>query len=114
VGGTCTYYLHLEAQVQSITTLDDALLKFLVDGAAPTPGPTDTSGFVRVGRPDCGTSKTCGLGARSFAVTGTVTNRTANQAHTVEADIACKDVVGSDGCSIQAGFANVEINTFKP
>jgi hypothetical protein len=113
-GRTCTYYVHLETHVLSISTLDDALFRFLIDGAAPSPGATNASGFVRAARLDCGTAKTCGAGARSGAVTGTVTNNTANSAHTVEVDIACKDVIGSDGCSLQGGFANVEINTHKP
>ena len=42
-GKTCTYYIHLESQVQ-VSAQDAGLFRLLVDGAAPTPGPTATDG----------------------------------------------------------------------
>jgi hypothetical protein len=113
-GHTCTYYLNVVAQVVTASHLDNNVFVFLIDGAAPSPGPTDRGGAVTVAIPNCGTAPACDAGTRSFAVAGTVTNTFNNQPHTVKVSIGCKDVTGSDGCRMQTGFANLEIITNTP
>lgn len=110
-GQTCTFYLHLESTV-NITTADNGLFKFLVDGLAATPGPTDSNGFTRwiLSDPDSGAIQG---EARSFAVVATVRNRSSNQSHPVEVDIACEDETG-DGCTATMAFASLEMNVYTP
>ncbi len=110
-GQTCTFYLHLESTVNG-TALDNELFKFLVNGVAPTPGPTDSNGFTRwdLGDPDSGAIQG---EARSFAVVAKVRNSSANQSHAVEVDIACEDQTG-DGCSATMAFASLSMAVYTP
>jgi hypothetical protein len=43
-GMTCTLYLHVEGQAY-VSAKDNRLFRFLIDGHAPVPGPTDNSGY---------------------------------------------------------------------
>jgi hypothetical protein len=110
-GKTCTLYINLESQVE-VTTDDNGLFKFLVDGVPPSPGPTDGTGLVRwvLGDPDSGSID---FEARSFGVVATITNSIANQNHPVEVDIACQDIT-CDGCSASMGFASLNIAVYTP
>lgn len=82
-------------------------IKFLVDGAAPSPGPTDPSGFLTW------SLYAEGFDEHSFAATATVTNTSLNQAHTVEADLGCEDILNG-GCSEYIDLANLSIEAYKP
>jgi hypothetical protein len=110
-GQTCTFYIHLESTVNG-TTDDNLLFKFLVNGVAPTPGPTDSNGFTRwdLSDPDSGVIQG---ESRSFAVVAKVKNGSANQSHAVEVDIACEDETG-DGCSATMAFASLNIAVYTP
>jgi hypothetical protein len=110
-GKSCTLYIHLESQVE-VTTNDNGLFKFLVDGVPPTPGPTDGTGLVRwvLNDPDSGSIE---FEARAFGVVATITNSIANQNHPVEVDIACQDLTG-DGCTASMGFASLNIAVYTP
>jgi hypothetical protein len=110
-GQTCTFYVHLESTVNG-TADDNELFKFLVDGAAPTPGPTDSNGFTRWDLSDPNSGVIQGQ-ARSFAVVAKVKNSSANQSHAVEVDIACEDETG-DGCSATMAFASLNIGVYTP
>jgi hypothetical protein len=103
---SCTYYVHLETA--STTVVFGGLFKFLVDGAAPTPGPTDSSGFVTFSfGPDEETH------AFSYAVVGKVTNSVDNQSHTVEVDLGCTSD-SLDPCQAGPGAATLRIDVFQP
>ena len=110
-GQSCTFYLHLESTVNG-TALDNELFKFLVNGVAPIPGPTDSNGFARwdLSDPDSGAIQG---EARSFAVVAKVRNSSANQSHAIEVDIACEDETG-DGCSAAMAFASLNIAVYTP
>jgi hypothetical protein len=110
-GKTCTLYVHLDSQVE-VTTSDNGLFKFLVDGLPATPGPTDGTGLVRwvLNDPDSGSID---FESRAFGVVATITNSIANQNHPVEVDIACQDITG-DGCSASMGFASLNIAVYTP
>jgi hypothetical protein len=110
-GNTCTLYIHLESQ-DKVTTNDNGLFKFLVDGLPPNPGPTDGTGLFRwdLNDPDSGLIN---FEARSFAVVATVRNSSRGQGHSVEVDIACQDQTG-DGCSASMGLASLNIAVYTP
>jgi hypothetical protein len=109
-GATCTFYAHLESQVE-VTTNDNGLFRFLVDGVAPSPGPTDSLGQFRWvdSDPDSGVIN---LEARSYAVVARVQNSSNNQAHPVQVDIACQDTDGGGSCTASMGFASVSIAVY--
>lgn len=110
-GKTCVYYVHLEANVADPPGGNNGEFLFLVDGAAPNPGPTNGDGsysWIYNDPLDGGA-----LNARSYAVTATVTNGTANQSHSIEVDVGCAALHGN-GCSIDAGLANLAIAVYTP
>jgi hypothetical protein len=111
-GATCTYYIHLESQVR-VSYQDAGLFRFLIDGLAPDPGPTDAGGLFEWldNDPD---SPIINWDARSYAVVATVTNTEANQAHLIEAQIGCHDSDGNGTCSATSGLSNLEVNVYTP
>jgi hypothetical protein len=103
---SCTFYVHVETA--STTIVLGGLFKFLVDGAAPTPGPTDSSGFVTFSYgPDEETN------AFSYAVVGKVTNSVDSQSHKIEVDLGCT-TDSLDPCQAGAGAATLRIDVFQP
>lgn len=108
-GATCTFYVHLETQA-SVTANDSGIFQFLVDGVAPSPGPTDVRGFFAWDTADPNSTV---MQARSYAVVAQVTNLQANQPHGVEAEFGCLDLTG-DGCSSTMGLANMSIALYTP
>jgi hypothetical protein len=103
---SCTFYVHVETA--STASISVGQFRFLVDGAAPTPGPTDASGFVTF---SAGVSDE--TEAFSHAVVGKVTNSVDNQSHTVEVDLACTSG-GIITCQVGAGSATLRIDIFQP
>jgi len=108
-GATCTFYVHLETQA-SVTANDTGVFQFLVDGVAPSPGPTDVRSFFAWDTADPNSTVTQ---ARSYAVVAHVTNSKDNQSHGVEAEFGCLDLTG-DGCSATMGLANMSIALYTP
>jgi hypothetical protein len=107
---TCTYYIHVEAQT-SVSSFDNGLFQFLVDGKPASPGALFPGGYFsfQSGDPNSGNY----LQAHSYAAVGVVSNSANNQAHTIRVQIGCADQTG-DGCSAQGGLATVEIAVSKP
>jgi hypothetical protein len=113
LGGTCTYYIDLESQVE-VSTSECGLFKFLVDGIAPNPGPTDSKGFFVWLNNDPQSGVITPYEARSYAVVATVKNNTsANQAHLIEVDIGCQATSGSS-CAASIDFATLQIGVYRP
>jgi hypothetical protein len=108
-GKTCTLNLNVVGQV-SVSTNDDGLFRFLVDGVAPVPGPTDPKGYFSWDSFDPNSTVES---ARSYAVSAEVKNTSDNQLHSVEVDIACADETG-DGCTAVMGFASMSTGVFTP
>jgi hypothetical protein len=108
-GATCTYHIHLETQA-AVSANDSGVFQFLVDGVAPTPGPTDFRGFFAWDTADPNSTV---MQARSYAVVAQVTNSQANQPHSVEVEFGCVDETG-DGCSSTMGLASISIALYKP
>jgi len=112
-GKTCTYYIHLESQVQ-VTPHDTGLFYFLVDKAAPTPGPTSTDGSFAWLTTDPDSNLTDHVEIKSDTVAATVKNTSLNQTHAVEVRIGCANTTGSGACQARSGFASVEVKVFTP
>jgi|SRR5271166_457051 len=102
----CTFYVHVETA--STASVSVGQFRFLVDGAAPKPGPTDSSGFVTF---SAGVNDE--TEAFSHAVVATVTNSVDNQAHTIEVDLACTSG-GIITCQVGAASATLRIDVFEP
>jgi hypothetical protein len=111
-GKTCTYYIHLESQVQ-VTPQDTGLFYFLVDSAAPTPGPTGTDGSFAWLTSDPDSNLTDHVEIKSHTVAATVTNSSLNQTHAIEVRIGCANGTGNP-CEARSGFASVEVKVFTP
>jgi len=103
---SCTYYVHVEAA--STATVYSGQFKFLVDGVAPTPGPTDSSGFVTF---SAGTNEQ--TQAFSYAILGKVTNSVDNQSHKIEVDLGCT-TDSFQACQVSVGAATLRIDVFQP
>jgi hypothetical protein len=100
----------VESQVE-VSNYDEGHFLFLVDGKAPKPGPTGSTGEVAF--LDAGPSSTTySTDSRSFAVTASVKNTAVNQAHTIEVEMGC--FAHFTGCSGGAGFANLRIDVSRP
>src|SRR5215813_234105 len=81
-GKTCTYYIHLDSQVQ-VTPQDTGLFYFLVDNAAAAPGPSSTDGSFAWLTTDPDSNLTDYVEIKSHTVAATVTNTSSNQTHAV-------------------------------
>jgi len=103
---SCTFYVHVETATTASISVGQ--FKFLVDGVAPTPGPTDPSGFVIF---SAGVNDE--TEAFSYAVVGKVTNSVDNQSHTIEVDLGCTSG-GIITCQVGAGAATLRIDLFQP
>jgi hypothetical protein len=118
-GESCTFQITIESQNavgpnDSLTNGEDGLYQFNVDGAAPSPGPVDTTegcncyDWSRSYQPFYEQL----IGA-SYAVTATVTNTTNRQKHSVEVGIGCYESQGdSAGCSAWVGLANLQVAVY--
>jgi hypothetical protein len=101
---TCTYQIILESQ-NVVSTSDNGLYQFLVDGVAPNPGPTDGSGresFVNHD-PNSGGTDFFVRHNGSYTVTATVTNSTGKPAHAIAVNIGCADSAPPRGCIGESG-----------
>jgi len=117
-GSTCTYQITIQSQNHAGSNDgklgEEGLYQFLVDGVAPTPGPVASSCACYTWS---GASRLFSLPIRgtSYAVTATVTNNSANQAHSIAVNIGCSETHGNiSGCFAGSGFANLSIATYTP
>jgi hypothetical protein len=114
----CTYQITIQSQSRAGsndgTVGEEGVYQFFVDGAMPTPGPVSASCSCYTWS---GGSRSFSLPVRgtSYAVTATVTNATANQAHSIAVNIGCNEINGNaSGCFAGSGFANLAIAVFAP
>lgn len=102
---TCTYKITCCAQFIGTSLGDNQLYQFLIDGVTPSPGPTDAAGFVTVEFPTDGQlNKYC----ESVVDTGN-----APGPHSIATRFGINDQTG-DGASQSIGFAECNIQVFKP
>jgi hypothetical protein len=108
VGKTCTLYLHVDLQF-NISQGDAGFFRFLIDGAAPTPGPNDGTGLNTF----TFYSATGAEEARSFSVVGYVTNTKVNQQHTIQVNAGCFDNF-NNGCMFQTDTGTLQTVVYTP
>jgi hypothetical protein len=116
-GKTCTFQITIESQGHvggnSGSTGEDGFYQFLVDGVAPSPGPTDSSGLYSWSALQP-VNSLANIGT-SYAVTATVRNTVANQVHSITQGIGCEELAGDpNGCSATQGFSNFQIAVTTP
>lgn len=117
-GAMCTYQITIHSQSNAgsndKTMGEEGVYQFLVDGAAPSPGPVANGCACYAWS---GASRQFSLTVRgtSYAVTATVTNTTSSQVHSIAVNIGCNEIQGNtSGCFAGSGFANLAIATYFP
>jgi hypothetical protein len=121
MGHTCTFHISLDAKV-SVSGCPKCepgfagtgFFQFLVDGAAPTIGPTDENGnylfqknvatFLRpyVSRQ-----------SKPASVLGGVTNSTSSN-HTITVNLGCRDSANTGICVAVAHWSTMRVDVFEP
>ena len=124
IGQTCTFHIALDAKV-SLTfpcggectgPSPTTSYQFLVDGLAPTIGPTDGEGdylFARNVQTDSQSSPYFSRQSFTASVIATVTNTNSNN-HTIDVNIGCHDTVGDGGCEAVAHSSTMRVDVFEP
>jgi len=84
---------------------DNLLIRYLIDGVPPVPGPTDASGFVSVER-----NAQAQNHAYCFNVVGA---GLAHGGHSIEVRFGAQDQNGN-GASTTLGFAELDIQVYWP
>jgi len=120
-GGSCTFQITIESENFVGSNENPPLYgesgqyAFLVDGAAPSPGPV---GAIDTICPNCyewmysNTWDDVYVGT-SYAVTATVTNTKNRQKHTVEVDIGCREEkFDATGCYAGTWLANLQVAVY--
>jgi len=117
-GQTCTFHIFLDAKatVSGFCNLCPAggidYFQFLVDGAAPTIGPTDAQGFYRFAENIIGVVSNEIRQSFPASVVGSVTNSSSNN-HTVTLSVACK-ATNNAGCETTAHASTLRVDVFEP
>jgi hypothetical protein len=107
-GTKCTYEVDIATQTNVSPALEYGLYQFLIDGAAPNGGGTDSSGFYPwefFGATGSYTS--------AYNVESEVKNTSTNQSHSIVVNIGCTDL-GFGGCIANAGFSSLTVRVLRP
>lgn len=125
-GKTCTLHIELEAKVATsfpgkasdFGPGPAAFYQFSVDGAPPTPGPTDAKGNYLFSR----SVSTYSVGSKSglfnrqsypASVVATVTN-TSSSNHTIDVNLICQAENKETGCVADGGWSTMRVDVFEP
>jgi hypothetical protein len=111
-GQTCTFHISLNAKV-SIFFGNRSFYQFLVDGAAPTIGPTDEHGDYTFA---LNITTEQGLPLRQSYpadVVATVTNSSSNS-HRIMVSVGCVDNNTQGGCEATAHWSSMRVDVFEP
>lgn len=123
LGSTCTLHIALDAKVTVHLRCGgfDCLgpsgsvnsYQFLVDGAAPAPGPTDDHGDYIFGRYVASDTDVPSRQSYPASVVATVTN-SSTQNHLVDVNLLCTDEQKDYGCAVTAHWSSMRIDVFEP
>lgn len=121
MGQTCSFHISLDAKV-TVTQFCNCdgygitgFYQFLVDGVAPSIGPTNEEGdylFARnVYSPDFSQSNS----RQSYpaSVLAAVTNSNSNS-HTITLRLGCWDLLHDGGCETAAHWTTMRVDVFEP
>jgi len=110
---TCTLHIALDSKTE-ISPYAKGRYQFLLDGAAPMPGPTDEHGFYLF------TLYVAGeyypeeeRQSYPATVVGKVTNSQSKD-HKLEVSVACTDAAGLGLCAATAHWSTMRIDVFEP
>jgi hypothetical protein len=123
-GHTCTFHISLDTKTSISFPCGPGceewgptgFFQFLVDGAAPTIGPTDKSGNYIIAK----NVVTWSIGSpfevrQSYpaSVLASVTNGTDNH-HSIAVSVGCTDTVPEGGCQAIAHCSTMRVDVFEP
>jgi hypothetical protein len=131
-GKTCTFHISMDTNASASYRCGSkggcfgggptAFFLFLVDGAAPTIGPTEATGEYIFGKNVFTSSDDGGQNSpwnrivrQSFpaSVLSTVTNSSSNN-HTIAVSIGCRDTPKALGCEASAFTTTLRVDVFEP
>jgi hypothetical protein len=119
IGQTCTFHVFLDTKASAIENgglglSGTGFYRFLVDGAAPTIGPTDQNGDYLIER-DVTIWTPAMLSRESYpaSVVAGVTNATSNS-HTIAVSVGCRDNNRLGGCEATAHWTTMRVDVFEP
>ncbi len=124
MGQTCTFHISLDAKISVALPPScncfgggpPGFYQFLVDGAAPTIGPTSEEGnylfekSVYTSTPNLGLPSLLSYPA---SVVTTVTNSGSNS-HTIAVNFGCSGTDGAGGCEATAHWSTMRVDVFEP
>jgi len=120
-GQTCTFHISLDAKVSAVLPCNCgagqqiSFYQFLVDGAAPTIGPTDKEGDYLFERSvyTYGPAQYASRQSYPASVVATVTNSKSNS-HTIAVNLGCDDYYPEGGCETTAYWSTMRVDVFEP
>ncbi|MGD0182252.1 MAG: hypothetical protein ABSC15_20760 [Terriglobales bacterium] len=120
-GQTCTFHISLDAKTTIVLgghgggSGSIGSYQFLVDGAAPTIGPTDKNGDYLFERDVYTVSTPTDASRQSYpaSVLATVTNSNSN-GHAIALGLGCKDIGNEGGCQTTAHWTTMRVDVFEP
>lgn len=122
IGATCTFQISLDTTISveipcsNCSGVSDSVnsYQFLMDGVAPTPGPTDEHGDYIFS--EYVTSAAAPVVSRHpypTSILATVTN-SSSQNHALNVNLQCHDLLHGRGCGLAAHWSTVRIDVFEP
>jgi len=118
-GQTCTFHISLDTKTSISATFPGGgqgptgFYQFLIDGIAPTIGPTDKSGTYVFERNNYTNDDSSTRLSYPASVLTTVTNSGSNS-HTIVVNVGCSDVLGEGGCQATSYWSTMRVDVFEP
>jgi hypothetical protein len=122
IGATCTFHIALNATVTvallqcsgcSGTSIPTNTYQFLVDGSAPSPGPTDAQGNYIFSANIVTDSLFPSVAQYPAIVVATVTNSN-SQDHVIDPNVGCLDEGNDFGCGLTVNRSSMRVDVFEP
>jgi len=123
-GKTCTFHISLDTKTSigfpcgaGCESLGPAgLYQFLVDGVAPTVGPTSKNGDYIIEDNVITWSVGTRQNRQSYpaSVLATVTNVGSNSSHTITVGLGCADTDQEGGCVVTTHWSTMRVDVFEP
>jgi hypothetical protein len=118
-GKTCTFHIALDVKVNigtpeaSSTEGTLGFYRFLIDGAAPTVGPTDPHGGYLFEK-NIYTNLENSSSTLRLSYPASVVTSTASGNHTIDVYVGCTDNLLEGGCGLTAHSGTMRIDIFEP
>ncbi|HXM21665.1 MAG TPA: hypothetical protein VN948_10420 [Terriglobales bacterium] len=123
IGATCTFHISLNTKVTvhlpcgGLDCLGSSgsvnSYQFLIDGAAPLPGPTGDHGDYIFGKYVASDTLFPSRQSYPASVVATVTNSSSRN-HVVDVNLQCVDAQKYYGCGVVAHWSSMRVDVFEP